>query len=234
MFERYTEGARRTVFFARYEAAQIGSAYIETEHILLGLLREDRALFRRLLPDVEYESIRKEVITHPRLEGGKKTAPSADLPLSNESKRVLAFGAEEAQRLAHRHIGTKHLLLGLLREEKQPAAKLLRDRGARLSKLRLEISELPTPWSAGKVLPVPSLGNEFETVEIHGERWNREYVREIVKTFRNFNWHWNRWAWNESDVVARISDGSISRDLSSLRTAPTFGWWPEAGRRMNV
>jgi ATP-dependent Clp protease ATP-binding subunit ClpC len=80
MFERYTEGARGTVFFARYEAAQIGSAYIETEHILLGLLREDRALFRRLLPDVEYESIRKEVITHTRLEGGKKTAPSADLP----------------------------------------------------------------------------------------------------------------------------------------------------------
>jgi ATP-dependent Clp protease ATP-binding subunit ClpC len=103
------------------------------------------------LPDVEYESIGKEVITHTRLEGGKKTAPSADLPLSNESKRVLAFGAEEAQRLAHRHIGTEHLLLGLLREEKQPAAKLLRDRGARLSKLRLEISELPTPWSAGKV-----------------------------------------------------------------------------------
>jgi ATP-dependent Clp protease ATP-binding subunit ClpC len=74
MFERYTGGARRTVFFARYEAAQIGPAYIETEHILLGLLREDRALFRRLLPDVEYESIRKEVITPTRLEDGKKTA----------------------------------------------------------------------------------------------------------------------------------------------------------------
>jgi ATP-dependent Clp protease ATP-binding subunit ClpC len=76
---------------------------------------------------------------------------SADLPLNNESKRVLAFGAEEAQRVAYRHIGTEHLLLRLLREEEQPAAKLLRDRGARLSKLRLEISELPTPWSAGKV-----------------------------------------------------------------------------------
>ena len=94
------------------------------------------------------------------------------------------------------------MLLGLLREEKQPAAKLLRECGARLSKLRLEISELPTPCSAGKVLPVPSLGNEFETVEIHAERWNREYVREIVKTLRKFNWHWNRCAWKESDVVA--------------------------------
>ena len=53
MFERYTEGARRTIFFARYEASQIGSAYIETEHLLLGLLREDKALFHRLLPDLD-------------------------------------------------------------------------------------------------------------------------------------------------------------------------------------
>ena len=91
MFERYTEGARRTIFFARYEAAQVGSGYIETEHILLGLLREDKALFKRLLPAVEYESIHKEVVTHTRLEGGKNPALSADLPLSNESKRALAF-----------------------------------------------------------------------------------------------------------------------------------------------
>lgn len=229
MFERYTEGARRTIFFARYEASQIGSAYIETEHILLGLLREDSSLFRRLLPDVEYELIHKDVITHTRLEGGKKLAPSTDLPLSNESKRVLAFGAEEAERLAHRHIGTEHLLLGLLREEKQPAAKLLQDRGARLSKLRLEISKLPTPWPSGKILPVRSLSNESETVEIHSERWNREYVREIVKTFRKFNWHWNRCAWKESDVVARISDGSISRDLTLAADSANFrlvagGW----------
>jgi len=229
MFERYTEGARRTIFFARYEASQIGSAYIETEHLLLGLLREDGALFRRLLPDAEYESIQKEVITRSRLDGGRKLAPSTDLPLSNESKRVLAFGAEEAERLVHAHIGNEHLLLGLLREEKQPAAKLLQDRGARLAKLRLEISKLPTPWPSGKIFPVRSPGNESETVEIRGERWNREYVREIVKTFRKFNWHWNQRAWKESDVVVRISDGSISRDLSLAADSTNFrlvvgGW----------
>src|ERR1700690_2069174 len=116
MFERYTEGARRTVFFARYEAIQIGSGYIETKHILLGLLREDKALFRRRLPGVEDEPIHKEVVPHTRLEAGKKLTPPADLPFSNESKRVLAFGAEEAERLAHRHIGTEHFFLGLVRE----------------------------------------------------------------------------------------------------------------------
>ena len=227
MFERYTEGARRTVFFARYEAAQAGSAYIDTEHVLLGLLREDKALCNRLLPDVDYESIRKEV--HATIEERKKTALSVDLPLSNASKRVLAFGAEEAERLAHRHIGTEHLLLGLLREEKQRAAELLRQRGADLAKLRLEISQLPAPWSFGKVLPVPTPSDEFETVEIHGERWNGEYVREIVKTFRKFNWYWQRCAWKESDLVARASDGSISRDLSLAADSAHFrlvagGW----------
>jgi ATP-dependent Clp protease ATP-binding subunit ClpC len=115
MFERYTEGARRTVFFARYEAAQIGAVYIDSEHILLGLLREDKALFKRLLPDVEYESVHKEVMNHTQIEGGKRASTSTDLPLSNASKRVLAFGAEEAVLLNHRHIGTEHLLLGLLR-----------------------------------------------------------------------------------------------------------------------
>ena len=120
-------------------------------------------------------------------------------------------------------------MLGLLREEKQPAARLLRDCGADLAKLRREISKLPTPWPSGKILPVRNLGNESETVEIHGERWNREYVREIVKAFRKFNWYWNRCAWKESDVVARISDGSISRDLNLAADSANFrlavgGW----------
>jgi hypothetical protein len=229
MFERYTEGARRTIFFARYEASQLGSGYIETQHILLGLLREDKALFRRLLPGVEYESIHEDVVTHTRREGGKKPAQSSDLPLSNESKRVLAFGAEEAERLAHRRIGTEHLLLGLLREEKQAASRLLRDRGADIAKLRLDISKLPAPWFSGKAFRTPNSGNEFATVEIHDERWNHEYVREIVKAYRKFNWHWRRCAWKESDVVARISDGSISRDLSLAADSANFrllvgGW----------
>jgi ATP-dependent Clp protease ATP-binding subunit ClpA len=170
MFERYTEGARRTIFFARYEALQVGSADIETEHILLGLLREDKALFRRVLSNVEYESIHKDVVAHTTVPRGRATAPSADLPLSNESKRVLAFGAEEAERLTHLHIGTEHLLLGLLREEKHPAGKLLRQRGADLGKLRLEISKLPTAWFSGKTAQVvaPSVRTRTaETVEIH-------------------------------------------------------------------
>src|SRR5688572_19568864 len=125
MFERYTEKARRTIFFGRYEASQFGSPCIETEHLLLGLLREDRALANRFLPsDGALESIRQQIEGHTAT--GAKVSTSVDLPLSHECKRVLAFGAEEAQRLNHEHIGTEHLFLGLLREEKCFGAQLLR------------------------------------------------------------------------------------------------------------
>src|SRR5438270_26939 len=139
MFERYTEKARRVIFFARYEASQFGSPYIETEHLLLGLLREDKALTNRFLRShASVESIRKQIEGHTTIR--EKVSTSVDLPLSNECKRVLAYAAEEAERLSHRHIGTEHLLLGLLREEKCFAAEILHERGLRLSTIREELA----------------------------------------------------------------------------------------------
>src|SRR6201747_2803162 len=138
MFERYTEKARRVIFFARYEASQFGSPYIETEHLLLGLLREDKALANRFLRShAAVESIRKQIEGHTTIR--EKVSTSVDLPLSHECKRVLAYGAEEAERLNHKHIGTEHLLLGLLREEKCFAAEILHERGLRLSSIREEL-----------------------------------------------------------------------------------------------
>src|SRR5215467_12247609 len=97
MFERYTEKARRVIFFGRYEASQFGSPYIETEHLLLGILREDKALCNRLLKPVGAgEAIRKAVEQHSV--PFKKVSTSVDLPLSNEGKRVLAYAAEEGER----------------------------------------------------------------------------------------------------------------------------------------
>lgn len=145
MFERYNEGARRVIFFARYEASQYGSPYIETEHILLGLLRQDRALTNRFItPHSSIESIRKQI--ESKTEKREKVSTSVDLPLSDECKRVLAYAAEEAERLGHRHIGTEHLLLGLMREEKSFAAGILRERGMELDAVRMELSA-PEPTS---------------------------------------------------------------------------------------
>ena len=137
MFERYTEQARRVIFVARYEAGEFGSPCIETEHLLLGLLQEDEALGKRFLGShAAVESIRKEIENHTTVR--EKISSSVDLPLSHECKRVLAYGAEEAERLHHEYIGTEHLLLGLLREEKCFAAQILQERGLRLSSIRGE------------------------------------------------------------------------------------------------
>ena len=139
MFERYTESARRVIFFARYEASQYGSPYIETEHLLMGILRQDKTLTKRFLQSAaSVESIRKQI--ESQTTAGTKISTSVDLPLSDESKRVLAYAAEEAERLGHKHIGTEHLLLGLLREEKCFAANLLKERDVRLDWIRAELA----------------------------------------------------------------------------------------------
>ncbi len=158
MFERYTEKARRVIFFARYEASQYGSPYIESEHLLLGILREDKALTKRFLRLVSVESIRKQIDSQTTVR--TKTSTSVDLPLSDESKRVLAYAAEEAERLGHKHIGTKHLLLGLLREEKCLAAKLLKERDVRPDWVRDELAKNPQPTTTRPLEPA-SLAEPF-------------------------------------------------------------------------
>jgi ATP-dependent Clp protease ATP-binding subunit ClpA len=149
MFERYTEKARRTIFFGRYEASQFGSPYIDTEHLLLGLLREDKVLANRfVLPHTSFDSIRKKIEGHtvPR----EKVSTSVDLPLSHGCKRVLTYGAEEAERLNHQHIGTEHLLLGLLREEECFAAQLLGEQGLTLDSLRKQLQQSQPPPAQAK------------------------------------------------------------------------------------
>jgi ATP-dependent Clp protease ATP-binding subunit ClpA len=146
VFEKYTEKARRTIFFARYEASQSGSPWIETEHLLLGVLREDKALARRFLrSDSTVDSIRRQIESHTTIR--EKVSTSVDLPLSHESKRVLAYGAEEAEGLSYDQIGPEHLLLGLLREEKCYAAEILRGWGLTVDLLRRELSRSVEDWS---------------------------------------------------------------------------------------
>ncbi len=139
MFERYTEKARRVIFFARYEASQFGAIQIEAEHILLGLIREDRNLTYRFFhrSHATVESIRREIEGRTVLR--ERIPNNIDLPLAGEAKRVLAFAAEESERLGNRHIGTEHLLLGLLREENSVAAEILYERGLRLSDIRQDL-----------------------------------------------------------------------------------------------
>ncbi|MFM8394780.1 MAG: ATP-dependent Clp protease ATP-binding subunit [Acidobacteriota bacterium] len=139
MFERYTEKARRVIFFARYEASQFGASQIEAEHILLGLIREDKNLTNRFFhrSQANIDLIRKEIEGRTILRD--RITTNIDLPLSSEAKRVLNYAIEESERLGNRHIGTEHLLLGLMREENSIAAEILYDRGLRLSEIRQEL-----------------------------------------------------------------------------------------------
>jgi len=135
MFERYTERARRTIFFARSEASQAGAHAIETEHLLPGLWRQHEGNLPFRSGALALEEIRREI--DGRKPPNRDNVPhSDDLPLSEECERVLAFAAEEADRLGHEKIGNGYILFGLLREEKCLAAEILRAHGITLDEAR--------------------------------------------------------------------------------------------------
>ena len=225
MFERYTEKARRVIFFARYEASQYGSPYIETEQLLLGLLREDHALVRRVLawvgdpPEPHIESIKRKISERGML--GKKIPTSVDLPLANESKRVLAYAAEEAERLANRHIGTEHLLLGLLREKKSFAAQLFNEEGVTLERTRENLSG----WL--NTIGRAEDQRTQEIVHIHGEAWDLSNIEERVQDLVKFAWR--KREWKPLDVLVDSETGHVCFDIrppheSNFQVVP--GGWP--------
>jgi len=142
MFERYTQAARLTIFKARYMATEVGSLKIETEHLLLGVLTTDKTLASRLLASPwAAETVWKLVERRKTIR--KKIAGTSEIPLNEASKRVLAFAAEEADSLSDGRVGTEHLLLGLLREEKSFANEILSELGIRLASTRTELSRMP-------------------------------------------------------------------------------------------
>jgi ATP-dependent Clp protease ATP-binding subunit ClpC len=138
MFEKYNEKARRALFFARYEASKLGSRVIESEHILLGVLREGEEIIKEIFSrfNVKPEQIRREV------EGDRlfvdRISSSAELPLSEESKKILAYAAHEAESMLHQYVGTEHLLIGILRVESSTAARILTAKGLNVYGVREE------------------------------------------------------------------------------------------------
>ena len=136
MFEKFTEKARRVMFFARYEASQFGAESIQSGHLLLGLLREAEKTSTQLLDrmGVQTSALRERLIAAltPR---DKKITPSStsiDIPMEEEVKRILQHATSESAKLNHKHVGAEHLLLGMLKEEHCLAGRLLREMGADL------------------------------------------------------------------------------------------------------
>jgi len=203
MFERYTEKARRVIFFARYEASQYGSPYIETEHLLLGLLREDRALAKWFPGENSVEPrIRTEI--EGQITQRERISTAVEVPLTEECRKVLNLAGEEADRLGHRHVGTEHVLVALIRVEGSLAAKLLRKRGLKPEAIREQLAKTPgsvsvrasTEPSRGAIATLDSFlaglkwlsseelisffAKNAEFIDASGKHWNRE---EIWKGF---------------------------------------------------
>jgi ATP-dependent Clp protease ATP-binding subunit ClpC len=138
MFERFTERARQVVVLAQDEARALKHNYIGTEHILLGLLREEEGLAARVLEslDITVEEVRAQIA---RIVGQGDEVTTGQIPFTPRAKKVLELALREALSLGHNYIGTEHILLGLVRENEGVAARILLDFDADAEKIRNEI-----------------------------------------------------------------------------------------------
>jgi len=172
MFEKYNEKARRALFFARYEASKLGSRVIESEHVLLGILREGEETVGEILRrfHVKTEEIRREI------EGERvfveRISSTAELPLSEESKKVLAYASHEAESMLHQTVGSEHLLIGILRVEGCLAMRILAQHGFDVYTVRDEVLSIIKEREASqqkKELPfLTEYGRDLTTLAAEG------------------------------------------------------------------
>jgi hypothetical protein len=223
MFERYTEHARRSIFFARYEASQLGAEYIGTEHLLLGLLREDQALRSRLL-SARREQIRRRIeesVPQPI----ERRSTSVDMPLSQDCKRVLTYAAEEGEAFLHREIDCWHLTLGLLRLEDSIAALLLRESGIEYATLRTTPPESfsPHPLPAKPATTGPFLQPVAGLLTLLNTAPNLVEVRGAPRL--------KRASWTRKEALGHLIDWAAAHQqwIARALTAPelTASGYPE-------
>jgi ATP-dependent Clp protease ATP-binding subunit ClpC len=141
MFERFTDRARRAVVLAQEEARMLNHDYIGTEHILLGLIHENRGVAARALESlgISLDAVRQQV---KEIIGQGQQPPSGHIPFTPRAKKVLELSLREALQLGHSYIGTEHILLGLIREGDGVAAQVLVKLGADLNRVRQQVIQL--------------------------------------------------------------------------------------------
>ena len=177
MFERYTEPARRVLFFARFESSQYGSLAIAPEHLLVGVLREPTPVVDTLLSaqSISIEAVRTALAL--RMPSHSHVPVSVDIPFTAATKQALQHGGEEADGLGHRYIGPEHLVLGLLREGQSTAASVLVEQGLSLELTRQRIDELTKEIGVGDE-PGLAIGGGTPTSRLRSSAFD-EYVALI-------------------------------------------------------
>ncbi len=141
MWQRFTERARKVVFYAQEEAQKFGEGYVSTEHLLLGLVRESDSVAARVLEKLGVSLNRIRVEVEKQLPRGD-ARPSQDMTLTPRAKRVIDLAYDEARNLNNNYIGTEHLLLGLIREGDGLAGRVLAKLGVELERARREVMAL--------------------------------------------------------------------------------------------
>jgi uncharacterized protein (TIGR02246 family) len=196
MFERYAQSARRVIFFARYEASQYGSSSIDTEHLLLGLFREDKRLARKVLqrPGAA-ESIRRDI--EAGTIRGERILVSVEIPLSTQSRRVLQYASDSAEKLGHRQVDSVHLLLGILREKECVAARILQKYCVAPEVIEQQSKDLLERHDPGMTAVFGSPSPNSSVLELHStvtellEVWRARDVEKVSQLFEDDGQFWD-------------------------------------------
>jgi ATP-dependent Clp protease ATP-binding subunit ClpC len=170
VFELFTDRARRSVVLAQEEARLLNHNYIGTEHILLGLVREQDGVAAKALDslNIKLDAVRREI---EDVIGQGQAAPRGHIPFTPRAKKVLELSLREALQLGHNYIGTEHILLGLIREGEGVAAQVLQKLGADLNRVRQSVIQLLSGYAAGR-----------EVREVEGGAEMEELATEIAPT----------------------------------------------------
>ncbi|PIX86133.1 MAG: ATP-dependent Clp protease ATP-binding subunit ClpC [Nitrospirae bacterium CG_4_10_14_3_um_filter_53_41] len=177
MFERFTDKARRTIILAREEAEKHQHEYLGTEHILLGILRDEEGLHSKVLKNLGINLDHLRIEVERNLPKGTDTLTFGEIPFTPKARKVLELAVEEARLLNHNYVGTEHILLGLVREEEGIAGNILRSMGASLLGARQQTINLLHQTSIRSKTPKPKsntpaldeFGRDFTELARKGE-----------------------------------------------------------------
>jgi ATP-dependent Clp protease ATP-binding subunit ClpA len=237
LFERFTERARQVVVLAQDEARALKHNYIGTEHILLGLLREEEGLAARVLEslDITVEEVRAQVA---RIVGQGDEVTTGQIPFTPRAKKVLELALREALSLGHNYIGTEHILLGLVRENEGVAARILLDFDLDAEKVRdqtIAMSAAPAPRTRppspmsdplrlvdlaaltlaleeAKLRLIEEVGSAVSAVPPEG------VVREYgVKTLDGTSDTWAEWRRDGWELISVVQEGGAVRAILERR-----------------